>query len=420
MIRQLINKPHAILRLEQSPFRKILESYSEYLIEKGYSSSSSGQRYLQCVEHFMNWLGINKCASDAQIDKTLMKEFIFKHLPICQCQLPAQRHFKTVRAALNSLLNMLKIERIIGSDKHSNPEINKVINDFNNYLEVVCGLSVQTRHYRRRYAEEFLNSIFNSDPIQISRLTPAMIENYFGEHAKNYKPSSFGVMAVSLRCFFKFLEFSGLCKMSLAAGIPHVPNWKLTTLPHYLQQNQIEKLLQSCDQNAAIGKRDYAILRCMTDLGMRGSEVAALKLEDINWRSRVIHLSRGKSRQGAILPLPLFLMEALIDYLKNGRPLSSVRQVFVFHQAPIGQAITPHVVRQALRSAYQRAGFTPPSQGPHLLRKSFATHLLQKGVALKEIADILRHQSINTTLIYTKVDLPNLEQVAASWLWRSL
>jgi site-specific recombinase XerD len=149
------------------------------------------------------------------------------------------------------------------------------------------------------------------------------------------------------------------------------------------------------------------------DLGLRCHEVASLQLDDINWRLGIVELHHNKNRQEAQLPLPDTTGRAIVDYLRNGRPATTSRSLFVFHRAPFGHGVANTTVRGAIRRAFSRAGL--PWTGTHILRHTMATKMVRNGVTLKEIADILRHGDIDTTQIYTKVHLPELRQVAMPW-----
>jgi len=126
-------------------------------------------------------------------------------------------------------------------------------------------------------------------------------------------------------------------------------------------------------------------------------------------------LYRGKTHQSYILPITITLRDALIAYLKNGRPQTTTRKIFVYHRAPVGKEIIPQVVTGVIRIALVRAEIVPKIAGAHILRKTFATKLLHSGATIKEIADMLRHHSIATTSIYLKVDFSKLIQVALPW-----
>ena len=135
--------------------------------------------------------------------------------------------------------------------------------------------------------------------------------------------------------------------------------------------------------------------------------------DDIDWRGGTVTLRRSKSRREDILPLPEATGRAIVDYLRFERPPTINRSVFVRHVAPRDQPIGPDLVRKAIRQAYARAGL--PYTRAHLLRHTMASRLLEGGSSLKEVADILRHRSLNTTLIYTKLDSKNLATVALPW-----
>ena len=113
------------------------------------------------------------------------------------------------------------------------------------------------------------------------------------------------------------------------------------------------------------------------------------------------------------MPLPNITGRAVVDYLRNGRPTTSSRSIFVFHRAPTGRGVAGTTVRGAIRRAFSRAAL--PWTGTHILRHTAATRMIKGGATLKEVADVLRHYCIDTTLIYTKVNLPELKHVAMPW-----
>jgi integrase/recombinase XerD len=182
-----------------------------------------------------------------------------------------------------------------------------------------------------------------------------------------------------------------------------------------MSKDELHLLLNSIDRGYSVGKRDYAITRCLSDLGIRTSEVANLTLDDIDWRNKVITVNSGKSRRQHKLPIPDTLMEAFIDYLTNGRPITNTRQLFVYHRAPLGKPVKATTVRAVVRRAFSSAGFNSSQSQVHRLRHTMATRLLKNNVPLKTIADVLGHQSIDTTIRYTYVDQDALRTIALPW-----
>jgi integrase len=160
-------------------------------------------------------------------------------------------------------------------------------------------------------------------------------------------------------------------------------------------------------------RRSAAIVRCAVDLGLRSGEIAALRLDDIDWRAGTVTLRNTKGRREHVLPLPEPTGRAIAAYLKYERPKTAHRGVFVRRMAPQDDLIGPDLVRKTIRQAYKRAGL--PYTRSHLLRHTMASRLLAGGSSLKEVADVLRHRSLNTTLIYAKLDSRNLREVALPW-----
>jgi site-specific recombinase XerD len=414
MFRQLIKKRRAVARLEYSNYKKLFEAYSACLISKGYVTTTS-QTYLNNIEHFISWLNMN----GLQITAKTVSNFIDKHLPICSCVPPKPCHIKTARAALRLLLQTMGIDkfyRIASPNQH----IDAVIKQYDKHLYEAAGLAEATRFYHRRYAYEFLISIFKLKKPNFKHLTASSIVNYITQLGRNYKRSSLCVLIDSLRVFLKFLQFTGNIGSHLINSLPRIRKWKLATIPTSLQEVEIKKILSAFDRKTDMGKRNYAITRCLIDLGLRCSEVANLQIKNIDWRLGVLRLPKNKAHREDALPLTKPLIKALIDYLRYGRPKTNSRAVFVHHRAPFGCAIAPETVRAVVRRAYKKAGLPPTLTGTHILRRTLATKLLNNGSSLKDIADVLRHRSIDTTTIYTKVDLPHLSQVSLPWLGEAL
>ncbi len=417
MFKQLIKKRLAVYRLERSLYKKLFEDYSAFLISKGYVINTS-QAYLNNVEHFTNWLSSNKNIR-LQITAETVYNFINKHLPVCSCAPPKPCHIKIVRAALRLLLQMRGINRS-NCNAPLNHYLETIIKEYDTHLDEVAGLAEATRFYHRRYAHEFLISIFKFKKPNFERLAIPIIVNYITQVSKKYKKSSLCVLIDSLRRFLRFLQFTGNIDPCLINSLPRIRKWKLATIPTCLQDIEIERIISVFDRKIAIGKRDYAITRCFTDLGLRCGEVASLQLNNIDWRSGALHLPKNKVRREDVLPLTKPLIRALIDYLRYGRPRTDSRSVFVHHRAPFGCAVAPETIRGVIRRAYKKAGLPPTLTGTHILRRTLATKLLNNGSSLKDIADILRHRSIDSSTIYTKVDLPHLSQVSLPWSGGSL
>lgn len=217
----------------------------------------------------------------------------------------------------------------------------------------------------------------------------------------------------TLKQYFEFLSKEKYIENDASKGIPKPQHGRTGKLPNIWKSDQIEKLLNSIDRSNPIGKRDYAILLLVTHLGLRDSDVQNLTFENLHWQECCIRLIQSKTGRPLELPLEQEVGEAIIDYLKYGRPIQDKTQyVFVRHSAPFGKCNNYfHVMRKYLSAAgvsFDRE----KSHGLHTLRYSLATKLLEHEVPIETISEILGHASVNTTKIYLQADLETLRQCA--------
>ncbi len=214
-----------------------------------------------------------------------------------------------------------------------------------------------------------------------------------------------------LRSFLRFLRLDGQTASALAQAVPPAAWWSASSLPRWVPPEQVAVLLASCDGQTAAGRRDFAVLMLLSRLGLRAGEVAALQLDDIDWRAGVVTV-RGKGRREEKMPLPHDTGEALAGYLRQGRPAVASRLVFVRSRAPL-RGLTPQGVSDIVARAASRAGLSRVSA--HRLRHSAATAMLRAGASLAEVGQVLRHRSAATTAIYAKVDHNALRAAARRW-----
>ena len=201
----------------------------------------------------------------------------------------------------------------------------------------------------------------------------------------------------------------------MVCSVPSVSASKNSTLPAHISSDQVQKLLDSFDLKHRRGLRAYAAVICMVKLGLRVGEVAQLTLDDIDWIEGTVSLSKPKGRKGRVLPLPHEVGEAIIDYLRNGRPPTENRHIFISHRPGEGSALVKRALRHIVSKAVKDAGIDAPTGRTRILRHTAATQLIRSGATIKEISDILGHRSIDTTCIYAKLDTASLEEAAMPW-----
>jgi len=196
--------------------------------------------------------------------------------------------------------------------------------------------------------------------------------------------------------------------------VPSVANWSLSTVPRALPPGQSKRVLAACNRKTAVGRRDYAILLLLARLGLRACEVVRLTLEDLDWQAGLITV-RGKGGRRSQMPVPLDVGNAIADYLRNARPLTMNRCVFLRCRAPITSFHGSQAIAYVVRHGLARAGIDSPRKGAHQFRHTLASEMLRQGASLSEIGELLRHRSPQTTAIYAKVDLVSLRALALPW-----
>lgn len=413
MIEQFFRSGQVVQRLRGGVLGPALEDLVEHLSERGYSKATI-HRYVVSLEHFGAWLKRGRRPASA-IDEALIGKFLYEHVPCCQCPPPCNRTVHDLRASLGHLLAVLRQTGRVTAAPLKLAPAETLVRDFVEHLRNERGAAESTCTYSARYAREFLDDQFGGRRVDLSKTGAAEVTAFLGARGDRWTPASMKVAAASLRRFFRYLQLIGLADERLTHCVPAIAVWKLAPVPRVLTDKELTRLLGSFDRSTAIGLRGYATTTCLVRLGLRPCEVAALALDDIDWVAGTVTIPPTKSRRADVLPLPAAVARALVAYLRRGRPPATTRRIFVRHSTPMGAPIGVGHVRVAVRAAGARAGLLPGSINANVLRHTVATRLLRSGATMKEVADVLRHRSIDTAAIYAKVDIEALRDVAAAW-----
>lgn len=263
-------------------------------------------------------------------------------------------------------------------------------------------------HWVRPFTEEVLcpNGVD-----RLGELSAGQVNRFLAARLPGMSRKCAQMTACALRSFLRFLHAQGLVAFPLADVVPSVASWKLSGLPRGLSVAQVQALLDACDRSTAVGRRDIAVITVLRRLGLRAGEAATLALEDIDWRAGTLTI-HGKGGRTDRLPLPVDVGAVVVDYLSHGRPHTSARTVFVRARAPF-TGLDRGSVSCIVARAARRAGLG--TVHAHRLRHTAATETLKAGASLEEVAQLMRHDSVATTVIYAKTDQNRLAQIARPW-----
>jgi integrase/recombinase XerC len=387
------------------------EAYQQHLTDRGYAAG-----YIKCckggVAHLSRWMGrTHKKARE--VSEALIAEFLDIHLPRCACGSVIHDR-SSLSAALGHLLVALRATGVIPARVVDLTPVDEELRCYDRYMVEVRNLAPSTRKDALRIVGCLLRSRFGDGCIDFTEIGAEHVRCFFAQQAKLHeKPTSIGMVVASLRGYFRWRATLGDEVHALVGVLAYPANWQLASLPKALKPDELEQLVASLGQIGPSMRRADAMVRCALDLGLRSAEVARLSLDDIDWHAGTITLRGTKGRREDVMPLPASTGQAIAEYLRHERPKTKHRMMFARHIAPRERPIGSALVCKTIRQAYARSGLQHTRS--HLLRHTMASRLLAAGSSLKEVADVLRHRSLNTTLVYAKLDSLSLNEVALPW-----
>jgi integrase/recombinase XerD len=287
--------------------------------------------------------------------------------------------------------------------------------EFEDYLRSQRGLCERSIGRCWRLADRFLAFRFKGKACNFTKITPSDIATFLLSPSGHEKSFRTKIPATDLRTFFQFLFKTGRTNVNLSPSIPSISRRYSARPPRYLTAEQVEMLIAAVKTDTPTGRRNHAMVLLVARLGLRAAEVIKIQLDDIDWRSGAL-LVRGKGHLHDRLPLPADVGEALANYIRCDRKSSS-RALFIQRRAPYLGFVDSQIVNSVLKDAFRRTKLNPPAPyvGSRVLRHSLATAMIRRGASLTEIADVLRHRTRTSTMIYAKLDVEGLRSVAQEW-----
>jgi integrase/recombinase XerC len=404
--------PTARVWLLEGPLSPHVSEYIARLKRGRYADKTAG-RCLGGVAHFAHWMSMCNLPVH-MLNDGCVDQFLRYHLPRCDCPGPVVRTPRELHAALVPLLALLRLRSVIAELPSPKGAVADELCRYDIHMRDARGLAVKTRRERLRIVERLLLTKFAGGPVVIGELQPEGLRRFIAERLAVLGSTSNAIkIASTLRAYLRYRASCGDVVQALLAVISSPAHWSLASLPRALKPEEVDRLLSSFTDALPSPRRGYAVVRLALDLGLRSIEINRLQMADIDWRMGSVTLKRTKSLRQDILPLPVTTGRALEAYLRHERPTTGDGAVFVRHRAPYDQSIGVDAIRRVVRDAFRRVGI--PHGRTHALRHTLACRLVGQGGSIKEVADVLRHRSLNTSLIYAKLDHGALAGVALPW-----
>lgn len=399
----------------QKSVAELMRAFDEALINAGYCKSRlcNFRTISKRLEQFCDENGVAMYSTEVG-DAFLQARYPVEYDGRSVRDLPyvTQYAMRTVRLLNDFYLHgvFTRAQKIRGYLQLSseNEEISKA---FESYCRT-AGCSESTVYRRVRDIRKFLNYLHcNNIPVQ--SIGEDTIIAFFGTHI-DYSSDTLKYTLLTMRWFLKFLFETGRHKADLTRFVPQGASIKHETIPSVWRPEDVDKLLSAVDRGNPTGKRDYAILLLVTQLGLRVSDIKDLKLENINWEDNRISLVQSKTGENLSLPLLKDVGWAIIDYLRYGRPNSNLDNVFLAHTTPVmafsATSSLGGIIKKYARQA--KINLTGQKHGMHSLRHTLATRLLEQHTPLPMIAEILGHTSLDSVKMYLQVDCEHLRSCA--------
>ena len=406
MLDEFYKDPAIIQDMRTGPLGSHLDSFSGLLSGDGYARYTIRIK-LGLLRDLSCWLAENGLGI-VNLDDAVMNQFLKecrKRRPLRNGELQTADRF----------LDHLRTEGVIPHPESCGnlSPLETLLRQYEVHLREDCGFSPGTITGYCNYSRTFIEEQFGDGPINLGDLSAGDVSGFVLRHAHRLGAWGTRSICTALRSFFRFLFQEGRTT-DLTVTVPTVPKWQLAEVPKYLESEQIEQIIQVCDQGTPVGRRDRAIILLMARLGLRAAEVVALELGDINWRAGELTV-RGKGGTRDRLPLPQDVGEALVIYLCQDRPDCRSCRVFIRMRAPFRGLSRSCTVGSIVSRTLNKTGLDPPFKGTHLFRHSLATAMLRQGAPLAEVSQILRHRLVSTTEIYAKVDTKGLRSLVRPW-----
>jgi integrase/recombinase XerD len=404
MLDQLFKREYLREEMLAGPMGPYLDVLTSRLFELGYSLTQA-QRIVRTASSLGLWLA-ERGLSPADAGKLELREYMAGHK-----RTPKGR-LSDGAVGLSLLPTLLAPEGLFSKSDARSPG-DGCLDRFRLHLINVRGTTLATEAHYRRLLRPFVAGLCSADEPEWSRLTAEYVTDFVRKRVAVVRAEK-GRIVSAVRTFLRFLIADGCVPPEIVRAIPRIRRWRYANLPKRLNSDQLDTVLKACQSKEYGSLRDRAFIALLARLAVRAGELKALRLEDIDWTQGMVHIRQSKTGRGRVLPLPEDAGNLLVKYIREERPATAYREIFltsVTPRRPIGECVTTTFVKIFLK----KLDLDGPGRGAHSFRHTAASLMVEHGATMKEVADVLGHRSLATTGIYVKLDKPSLLEVALPW-----
>ncbi len=414
MLEQYYVRPVTIDRIHTSWIVSEIEQYVDWLAERRYSSRSVWRRIplLVAFGEFAKTRGATEVTHLADHVEPFVQAWVAQRARRKCTALARKKIGDCTRNPIRQMLR-LAIPGYIGLARHHLPDnpFEAQAPQFLSYLTEEKGLRPRSLYQYRFHLRQFAAYLARIGLKDLAAVSPNVLSGFIADYGPRVAWPTLRNSCGTLRVFLRYLHREGVMAKDLSSLVEFPQSYRLSGVPRSIGWEQVEQVLAGIDRRAPCGKRDYAMLLLLATYGLRACEVAALTLDDIDWRNDRMKIRERKAGNSTAYPLSAVVGAAIVDYLKNGRPVSTDRHVFLRAMAPLAPIGSAAVT---CRATYyiRKAGIQVPRPGSHTLRHSCVQRLVNANFSLKQIGDYVGHRNASSTQIYGKVAVEALREVA--------
>ena len=413
MLEQFFIRPETVDRIRSSWLGDAIEKYVKWLSEHAYKARCVHYRVplLVAFGEFARRRGADRIELlGGHVDAFVASRLRRRAQP-CRSKSARAIYVGDIRKPIGQFLHVVQFSVPKARSATSRP-FSEWAPGFFCHLHDERGLSPITVNgyaYQLTLFEKFVTSCRVSDQ---SSLSPAVLDAFLEDRRTHVCARSLGMTCAALRAFLRYLFREGIVHRDLSASVQGPRTYALSGIPRSIRVEDVERMLGLVERRSVVGRRDYAMLLLLVVYGLRAREVAALTLDDLDWRAAVLHVRGRKGGHAATFPLVAEVGEALLDYLQRGRPDTPNPRCLFFRSVAPRAPIDHRIVSCRAKHYLRKAGIDVARPGSHTLRHSCAQRLVDAEFSLKVIGDFLGHRHASTTRIYSKVAIDALREVA--------